>query len=95
MHDYMQPNKWNDETMKHNIAIDDFTFPQPSSHMFRMQCREHPECEYLTKHPALRTLFYVSNFVRECACPLSNLIVILDDDEYLQYVASTIDTSIS
>lgn len=39
-------------------------------------CKNHPECQYITKNPYQRGLHYVSMTAPECKCPFNDLVVI-------------------
>lgn len=62
------------------IPVQEFTFPEPSSEMFYLQCKNHPEMEYSTKNPYLRSLHMIGNVWPECPCPFTDLVVLTEKD---------------
>jgi hypothetical protein len=62
------------------IPVRDFLFPEPGPDMFHLVCANHPEMEYLTKNPYMRSLHFVSNVWPECPCPFTDLVVLTDED---------------
>ena len=61
------------------IPVKEFEFGEPSSHMHYLQCKNHPEMEYLWKGPG-RSLHMTGMVWPECPCPFSDLIVLTDGD---------------
>lgn len=63
------------------IPVNEFTFPAPGPDMFYLQCKNHPEQEYLTKNPHQRGLHRTAPiFGDECPCPFADLIVLTEED---------------
>lgn len=40
-----------------------------------LRCDQHPDCRWLTKDAYARSIFYVTELVPECDCPIHTLIV--------------------
>jgi hypothetical protein len=68
------------------VPILEFKFPEPSSTMFELTCKNHPTAKYLTKHPLLRGLHFIKaayGFApnKECPCSFTELAVIGDSSD--------------
>lgn len=61
------------------IPVNEFKFGEPTSHMHYLQCKNHPDMEYLWKGPG-RTLHFTGKVWPECKCSIHDLIVLTEED---------------